>query len=91
MGYGYGRSALCQAFQRLLHDKLTFVIQCGGGFVKDKHGRIFQKYPCNGDPLLLTARKLNSTLAHICVVSVGERADELVGACKLCGFYDIVP
>ncbi len=47
-----------QAFERLLHQVLAFIVERTGRLVEDEQAWIAQECPCNGNALTLPARKL---------------------------------
>ena len=71
VGDGQGGAAMSQLFKALSHKDLALVIQCAGGFVQNQDGRVLQKYPGNGDTLLLDAKN--------CVVYGGKKLIAAVG------------
>jgi hypothetical protein len=91
VGDGQGGAAMSQLFKALSHKDLALVIQCAGGFVQNQDGRVLQKYPGNGDALLLSAGQLDAALAHIGVVAVLQRKDELFRARQTGGGFDLLP
>ena len=82
---------MSQLFKALSHKDFALVIQCAGGFVQNQDGRVLQKYPGNGDALLLSAGQLDAALAHIGVVAVLQRKDELFRARQTGGGFDLLP
>ena len=55
---------MSQLFKALSHKDLALVVQCAGGFVQNQDGRVLQKYPGNGDALLLSAGQLDACLLY---------------------------
>ena len=65
VGNHYGSAAFHCPIERLLHDLLTMLIQGRGCLIEDDDFRVLDECPCNGDPLLLTSRKLATFEATI--------------------------
>ena len=76
---GQRRAANGQLVQTLPDKDLTLIVQGAGCFVQQQNTRVLQKYPCNGNALLLPAAQLDAALAHIGVVAAFQRAHKLVG------------
>ena len=69
----------------MLYDPFAFVIQRTGRFIEDQDRRILQKHTCNREPLFLTSRKFHAALSYICIVSVRQLHDEIMGVCRFRG------
>ena len=76
--------------QALLDPAFTFVIQCAGSFIQDQDRRIFKEYPCNRNPLLLSAGKSGASFAYISVISIRQFHDKIMDACTFGGFDDLI-
>ena len=74
----YRRSADRKSFERFLYLHFGYVIERGSRLVEYKHGRIFQKRPCDSHSLPLSARKFDSPFADVRIVAVVERFDKFV-------------
>ena len=83
-----GGSAVAKLLERLLNEDLGRVIEGAGRLVKNEDRGVLEEDARDGNTLLLTARELDTSCADICVISVGECADEIVCACLLGGFDD---
>ena len=90
VGNGKGGTSLGKKLKRLLNKLLAFIVKSAGRLVKYQYRRIFQKYTGNGYPLLLSARKLHTALAHIGVVAVGHSINKLVRPRKLSRLHDLL-
>src|SRR5699024_2017110 len=91
VGDGQGGAAMGQFFQALAHQDLALVVQGAGGLVQDQDGRVFQKDPCDAQPLLLAAGQLDPPLAHVGVVAVLQGQDELFRPGQAGGGGDLLP
>ena len=80
----YGRPPAHEAAQRLQHAIPGLGIQPGRRLVEDEEGGIPDHGPRYGEALPLAPGEKTTLLAHDCVVTVGQRADELVGVGVLC-------
>ena len=74
---------------KALSDKdLAFIIKSTRSLVKKQNFRIFQKYSCNRNPLFLSARKLDSPLADISVISILQVIDKPICTSQDCCLHD---
>ena len=78
VGYDDGSPAHRQFLQSILNEHLGGVVQGGGRLVQNEDGRIFKKYPRDGNPLLLPAGQLDASLADVGVVPLFHRHNKVV-------------
>ena len=78
VGNGDHGPALARLMQRLLNLTLGLAVQRAGGFVQQKDRRVFEQRARNAHTLFFTTRRLQSPLAHRCLVTVGQRRDKVV-------------
>ena len=64
-------------------------IQGGGGLVKDQEGRILQKDPGNGDPLLLSSGELEAPVAHHGIQARGLGLYEIIDVGLAAGLDEV--
>ena len=72
--------------QRVEDGALGFTVKARGRLVEYQNRRTFKKGSGNGDALLFTAGKLQTTLAHQRVTSLRKRADKCVEMGEADGF-----
>ena len=72
MCYGYDRAPLCERFERLLNKALALVVERARRLVENDYRRVLQKQARYRNALLLTAGELDSALADIGVVPLGQ-------------------
>ena len=71
-------AALHESLQRLDDCRLGLGLDRAGRLVECQQRRVGQQRPRHSQPLLLAARKLDSTFANNRIVAVGQRAQEIV-------------
>src|SRR5690242_11240902 len=69
---------------------LSSTIQTARRFIQNQDGSILQNSPSNRNPLLLSARQLNTPLANFTVVPLFELLDKVVPICRLGRRNDII-
>ena len=69
--------AFNQRINRLLDQAFGNGIQRGGGLVEDQQRRVLQQHPGDGNPLLLSAGKLQSPVAHHRIQPLRLTGDEI--------------
>jgi hypothetical protein len=69
-----------QLLQRVLDQRLRLGVQRRGRLVQQQDGRVLEKRPGDGDPLLLPARQADAPFADLGLVSRRQPLDELLGA-----------
>ena len=72
MGHHNGGSALAKLVQGLLDQDFRGVVQGGSGFVQNQDGGILQKYPGDGQTLLLAAGETDAPLADLGIVAIRQ-------------------
>ena len=90
VGHHDGGAALAQFLQRGLNGHFGGVIQCGGRFVQNQDGRVFQEDPGDGDALLLSAGQLDAALTHLGVIAFFQRHNVVVDVCLLCRIHNLL-
>ena len=78
VGDDQGGAAPAQLVEGMLDPGFRDAVQGGGGLVQNEDGRIFQKNPGNGYPLLLAPGQQGAPLAHIGVEPVGHGGNIVV-------------
>src|SRR5207248_3072458 len=68
-----GSSALHQALQRFLDERLRLRVERGGGFIQNKNPGVGEDGPGDGNTLFLPAGEFYSLLADARVIPLGQR------------------
>src|SRR3954451_8004623 len=76
------RAVLSNALELALDGLLGARIECGSRLVEHEDRRILEDRARDGHALLLTARKLQTTLADLGLVAVGKCDDEVMNVCR---------
>ena len=69
-----------------MYKELAFVIKGACCLVKYKYFRIFKKYSCDTDTLLLSAGKFNTAFAYVSIEAIGKIINKFFCTCKAGGF-----
>ena len=85
--FGSPRKALCHSFTDF---GFCSRIHCAGGIIQYEHLRLFQQSPGNTEPLLLSARNINSSLPKIRIVAIFQPAYKFINAGNPTGFFDFL-
>ena len=83
--YGFTRSFFMEGFQ---NHSLVQTIQIGGRLIQQHKGGIVEEGSCQTQPLTLTAGESVPQFAHLGVVALGHRHDEIVDRGLLAGSDD---
>src|SRR5699024_1393654 len=85
-----GGTVFRQRVQAHLNPVFAFIVQRAGCLVQNQYGRIFQENAGDGNALFLAAGEAGAAVAHVGVVSVGERFDKIVDVGFFCRADDLL-
>ena len=89
VGHDEHRAAVGQPVHRLLHQPFAFGVERGGRLVQQQDRRVAQDRAGDGDALLLPAREHHAAFAHVGVVALRERGEEVVRGGGAGGLLDL--
>src|SRR5579862_1870958 len=81
MGDDDDGAAAHQVAEGYLHERFAFGVECGGGFVEDEDGRVFEDGAGDGEALTFASGETEAFFADDGVVTVGHAQDEVVREC----------